>query len=78
MHVAGGHFERNITRFTLPIRTVAFSVSGGMLAAAGDDDGVKVISTIDFSVVSVLRVSRRRVERGLKPFGNRAWELGSA
>ncbi|MCO5611416.1 hypothetical protein L7F22_065669 [Adiantum nelumboides] len=43
----GGEFQSNVTRFTLPIRSVAFSITGSMLAAAGEDDGIKLISTID-------------------------------
>eukprot|EP00897_Mesotaenium_endlicherianum_P007447 jgi/Mesen1/6730/ME000344S06015 len=48
-------FEANVTRFTLPIRSLAFSVSGGMLAAAGDDEGIKLISTVDSSIIRVLK-----------------------
>ncbi|GLT61373.1 hypothetical protein SLA2020_403030 [Shorea laevis] len=35
--VSGGEFQTNVTRFTLPIRAVAFNKSGSMLAAAGDE-----------------------------------------
>lgn len=51
----GGEFETNITRFTLPIRTLAFNKSGTMLAAAGDDEGIKLINTIDGSIARVLK-----------------------
>ncbi|KAF3781211.1 WD repeat and HMG-box DNA-binding protein 1 [Nymphaea thermarum] len=51
----GGEFERDVSRFTLPIRSLAFNKSGSLLAAAGDDDGIKLISAIDGSVVRVLK-----------------------
>ncbi|MCO5577428.1 hypothetical protein L7F22_031260 [Adiantum nelumboides] len=51
----GGEFQSNVTRFTLPIRSVAFSITGSMLAAAGEDDGIKLISTIDSSIVRVFK-----------------------
>ncbi|KAL5725663.1 hypothetical protein ACHQM5_008782 [Ranunculus cassubicifolius] len=51
----GGVFETNVTRFTLPIRTLAFNKSGSMLGAAGDDEGIKLINTIDGSIAGVLR-----------------------
>ncbi|KAL4562782.1 hypothetical protein LXL04_026812 [Taraxacum kok-saghyz] len=47
----GGEFESNITGFTLPIRALSFNRSGTMLAAGGDDDGIKLINTIDGSRV---------------------------
>ncbi|WOK95221.1 WD repeat and HMG-box DNA-binding protein 1 [Canna indica] len=50
-----GEFESNITRFTLPIRSLAFSNKGSLLAAAGDDDGIKLIATIDSSISRVLK-----------------------
>ncbi|KAA8541101.1 hypothetical protein F0562_025064 [Nyssa sinensis] len=50
-----GEYETNITRFTLPIRTLAFNKSGSMLAAAGDDEGIKLINTIDGSIARVLK-----------------------
>lgn len=53
--MAGGEFETNITRFTLPIRSLAFNISGSMLAAAGDDEGIKLINTIDGSIARVLK-----------------------
>lgn len=52
---SGGEFETNITRFTLPIRALAFNKSGTMLAAAGDDEGIKLINTIDGSIARVLK-----------------------
>ncbi|KAI4335860.1 hypothetical protein L6164_014465 [Bauhinia variegata] len=51
----GGEFQTNITRFTLPIRSLAFNKSGSMLAAAGDDEGIKLINTIDGSIARVLK-----------------------
>lgn len=53
--LAGGEFETNITRFTLPIRSLAFNKSGSMLAAAGDDEGIKLINTVDGSIARVLK-----------------------
>ncbi|EPS71032.1 hypothetical protein M569_03722, partial [Genlisea aurea] len=51
----GGEFETNITRFTLPIRSIAFNKSGTLLAAAGDDEGIKLINTIDGTISRVLK-----------------------
>ncbi|KAK1565318.1 hypothetical protein Q3G72_024025 [Acer saccharum] len=51
----GGEFQSNITRFTLPIRVLAFNKSGSLLAAAGDDEGIKLINTIDGSIARVLK-----------------------
>ncbi|XP_077215242.1 transducin family protein / WD-40 repeat family protein [Tasmannia lanceolata] len=51
----GGEFQSNVTRFTLPIRSLAFNKSGSLLAAAGDDEGIKLIATIDGSVSRVLK-----------------------
>lgn len=53
--MSGGEYETNITRFTLPIRSLAFNKSGSMLAAAGDDEGIKLINTIDGSIARVLK-----------------------
>ena len=53
--LSGGEFETNITRFTLPIRSLAFNKSGSMLAAAGDDEGIKLINTIDGTIARVLK-----------------------
>lgn len=53
--LSAGVFETNITRFTLPIRSLAFNKSGSMLAAAGDDEGIKLIDTIDGSIARVLK-----------------------
>ncbi|VFQ80641.1 unnamed protein product [Cuscuta campestris] len=56
-----GEFETNITRFTLPIRALAFNKAGTMLAAAGDDEGIKLINTIDGTVARVLKGHRGSV-----------------
>lgn len=56
--LAGLKFEGTITRFTLPIRCLSFSASGSILAAAGDDEGIKLISTLDCSIACILKVSR--------------------
>ncbi|XP_021757215.1 WD repeat and HMG-box DNA-binding protein 1-like [Chenopodium quinoa] len=50
-----GEFQNNITRFTLPIRTLAFNKSGSLLAAAGDDEGIKLINTVDATIARVLK-----------------------
>ncbi|KAG0464421.1 hypothetical protein HPP92_020490 [Vanilla planifolia] len=50
-----GKFQSNVTRFTLPIRALAFNKSGSLLAAAGDDDGIKLIATVDSSISRVLK-----------------------
>ncbi|KAE9463945.1 hypothetical protein C3L33_04174, partial [Rhododendron williamsianum] len=57
----GGEFQTNITRFTLPIRVLGFNKSGSMLAAAGDDEGIKLINTIDGSIARVLKGHRGSV-----------------
>lgn len=55
LFLSGGEFQTNITRFTLPIRVLAFNKSGSILAAAGDDEGIKLINTIDGSIARVLK-----------------------
>ncbi|KAG1326667.1 WD repeat and HMG-box DNA-binding protein 1 [Cocos nucifera] len=50
-----GEFQSNVTRFTLPIRSLAFNKSASLLAAAGDDDGIKLIATLDSSISKVLK-----------------------
>ncbi|XP_074316480.1 protein ENHANCER OF LHP1 1 [Silene latifolia] len=50
-----GEFQNNITRFTLPIRTLAFNKSGSLLAAAGDDEGIKLINTVDATIARILK-----------------------
>uniref|UniRef100_A0A7N0RC00 WD repeat and HMG-box DNA-binding protein 1 n=1 Tax=Kalanchoe fedtschenkoi TaxID=63787 RepID=A0A7N0RC00_KALFE len=57
----GGEFQTNVTRFTLPIRVLAFNKSGSILAAAGDDEGIKLINTIDGSIARVLKGHRGSV-----------------
>nr|CAD1839418.1 unnamed protein product [Ananas comosus var. bracteatus] len=56
-----GEFQSNITRFTLPIRSLIFNRSGSLLAAAGDDDGIKLIATIDNTISKVLKGHRGSV-----------------
>lgn len=56
--IPGGEFETNISRFTLPIRALSFNRSGTMLAAGGDDDGIKLINTIDGSIARVFKGHR--------------------
>ncbi|KAJ3693246.1 hypothetical protein LUZ60_008726 [Juncus effusus] len=50
-----GQFQSNVTRFTLPIRSLAFNKTGSLLAAGGDDDGIKLISTVDSTISKVLK-----------------------
>ena len=45
-----GAYKGLATRFVLPARAVAFSGSGTTLASAGDDEGIKLISTDDRKV----------------------------
>ena len=43
--------ERNVaTRFTLPVRALAYSPDGTKLVAAGDDAGIKLVNVIDTKV----------------------------
>ncbi|KAI4341478.1 hypothetical protein MLD38_026197 [Melastoma candidum] len=64
----GGEFQTNRTRITLPIRTLAFNKSGSMLAAAGDDEGIKLINKVDGSIARVLKghkgIPNSRVRNG--------------
>lgn len=55
LHISDGEFQSNVTRFTLPIRSLSFNKSGSLLAAAGDDDGIKLIATLDSSISKVLK-----------------------
>ncbi|WVZ63894.1 hypothetical protein U9M48_013488 [Paspalum notatum var. saurae] len=50
-----GEFQSNVARFVLPIRSLAFNKKGTLLAAAGDDDGIKLIATIDNTISKVLK-----------------------
>ena len=50
-------FETNITRFTLPIRALAFNPSGTVLAAAGQDEGIRLINVSDNKVTSSLKAN---------------------
>lgn len=42
-----GEYRDVATKFTLPVQAVAASPSGSTLAAGGDDEGIKLISTTD-------------------------------
>lgn len=39
----------------MPIRTLAFNKSGSLLAAAGDDEGIKLINTVDATIARILK-----------------------
>ncbi|MCL7035969.1 hypothetical protein MKW94_022549 [Papaver nudicaule] len=54
----GGKFQTNVTRFTLPIRCLSFNKSGSLLAAAGDDEAIKLINTIDGTIAKVLKAHK--------------------
>lgn len=45
-----GTFDSVATRFSLPVRALSYSPSGTNLAAAGDDDGIKLISASESKV----------------------------
>lgn len=45
-----GVFEQNVTRFSLPIRACCYSHGGNTIAAAGDDDSIKLIDISDYMV----------------------------
>ena len=46
--------DKVVTRFTLPPRCLAFSPTGAVLAAGGDDDGVKLVSPSDATLLRTL------------------------
>jgi WD40 repeat protein len=48
----GGDMDAVATRFTLPVRALAFSPSGLNLAAGGDDEGIKLV---DISTCKIFR-----------------------
>ncbi|KAI9076157.1 hypothetical protein K1719_041855 [Acacia pycnantha] len=50
--------QTNITRLTLPIRSLAFNKSGSLLAEAGDDEGIKLINTIDGPIARFLKAHK--------------------
>ncbi|KAK9868467.1 hypothetical protein WJX84_006627 [Apatococcus fuscideae] len=52
-----GEFSSVATRFNLPVRAVAFSPSGSTLAAAGDDDTIKVINLANEKVIRAVRTT---------------------
>jgi chromosome transmission fidelity protein 4 len=39
----GGGLQAIATRFTLPVRALAFSADGDVLAAGGDDDSIRIL-----------------------------------
>ena len=45
-----GAFDSVATRFSLPVRALAYSPSGTNLAAGGDDEGIKLISAAESKV----------------------------
>lgn len=45
-----GDFDSVATRFSLPVRALAYSPSGTNLAASGDDEGIKLISAAESKV----------------------------
>ena len=45
-----GTFNSVATRFSLPVRALAYSPCGTNLAAAGDDEGIKLISAAESKV----------------------------
>ena len=44
----------SLARFSLSVRAVAFSHDGAQLAAAGDDEGIKILNAQDASIVRVI------------------------
>ena len=46
-----GEFGSVATRFGLPVRALSYSPSGTNLAAAGDDEGIKLISASESKVL---------------------------
>ena len=49
-----GEFEKNVTRFSLPVRALAWSTDGTFLAAGGEDSMVKVVDMSDNSIAMEL------------------------
>lgn len=56
-----------VTRMTLPIRALAFSPSGSILAVAGDGDAIKLVDTSNKKVCSECMRTWRALSR--KAFG---------
>lgn len=48
------------TRFTLPVRALAYSPSGLTLAAGGDDEGIKMIDVVNGRVFRQLQSQVQR------------------
>ena len=55
-------FESNVVRFTQPVRALAYSADGALLAAGGEDSSVKVINVSDKSVAHELPVRSKCVK----------------
>lgn len=62
-----GEFDKVATRFSLPVRAVAFSPSGTSIAAAGDDDGIKLVNIADSKVCNI-SARPRASANGMFPF----------
>ncbi|KAK9832382.1 hypothetical protein WJX74_008412 [Apatococcus lobatus] len=52
-----GEFVSMATRFPMPVRQLAFSPSGSTLAAAGDDETIKLVSLANEKVFRTLRTT---------------------
>ncbi|KAL3149950.1 hypothetical protein ABBQ38_013311 [Trebouxia sp. C0009 RCD-2024] len=52
-----GDFDSVATRFSLPVRALAYSPSGTNLAASGDDEGIKLISAAESKVFRTFRAA---------------------
>ena len=53
----GGEFEGNVTRFNLPVNAIEFSSDGQLLAAAGEDDHIRIVSLSDNSIFRQIRTT---------------------
>ena len=63
--ISGGGDGEIVTRFTLPVRSVAINHDGSALAASGDADGIKIVSTKDYKVRDPFPFSPDMAERGM-------------
>ena len=63
--LARGSFEANVTRFSLPVRTIAYSADGKYVAAGGEDTAIKVIKMDDKSVHLLLECTRSKCIKSL-------------
>mmetsp|Transcript_29559 Transcript_29559/g.94836 ORF Transcript_29559/g.94836 Transcript_29559/m.94836 type:complete len:248 (-) Transcript_29559:1818-2561(-) len=55
-------FKSILTRFTLPVRALAFNATGSTLAAAGDSDGIKLINMEDSKIFMTLESEAKYVK----------------